>query len=290
MMGIWSSSLFGNDTACDVKDTYTMYLEQGGSDEDAYEKTCKELRELIGTDEEPLFWYALAAVQWRVGRLIPQVKKKALSLIETTAGIDLFEESKKMQEKWKITLLHLKEMLNSEMPSRKVFKVETFDTNLWNIGDVYAYRFSGKCSKDVNLYGKYILFHKIAEEEAFENNIYPRLQIYNRIFDTVPKIGQVNDLKILPFVLAELYVDATDDALNAIPFSVLVTRLKKSDYKQNRFSYIGNVKDVFLYPIPNIYMANCLWHDLERSICELLVSWNKYDYSIRNKKVQIFKK
>ena len=61
-MGTWSTKLYGNDTTSDVRDTYIEYLRKTANDEDAYRKTCDEYNELIGTDEEALFWFALADV------------------------------------------------------------------------------------------------------------------------------------------------------------------------------------------------------------------------------------
>jgi len=77
-MGTWSSSLYGNDTTLDVRDSYTDYLLEQLSNQEALEKTLADYQELIGTDEEPLFWFALAETQWKVGRLTPEVKEKAL--------------------------------------------------------------------------------------------------------------------------------------------------------------------------------------------------------------------
>ena len=93
-MGTWNAGLFSNDTTCDVKDTYMDLLKKQFSNQEAYQKTYDEYEELIGTDEEPLFWYALADTQWNVGRLMPEVKAIALKYIEKKGGIDLWEDSK----------------------------------------------------------------------------------------------------------------------------------------------------------------------------------------------------
>ena len=59
-MGFWSASLFGNDITEDVRDTYLALLKDGTSDEEAYQKVLSEYEEVIQSDEEPFFWYALA--------------------------------------------------------------------------------------------------------------------------------------------------------------------------------------------------------------------------------------
>ena len=119
IMGTWNAGLFSNDTTLDVRDTYMELLKQQLSNEEAYEKTYKEYEELIGDEEEPLFWYALADTQWNVGRLMPEVKKRALDYISVLGGASVWEETPKRIEKWKNTLKKLEDKLNSEMPPEK---------------------------------------------------------------------------------------------------------------------------------------------------------------------------
>lgn len=85
-MGTWNIGLFSNDSMSDVRDTYIELLKQQVSNETAFERTYEEYQELIGTENESLFWYALADTQWHVGRLMPVVKEKALYYIENEDG------------------------------------------------------------------------------------------------------------------------------------------------------------------------------------------------------------
>ena len=80
-MGFWGTSLYSNDTTCDVRDSYMNCLSQNMSDEDAFESVCSEYHELFGTDEEILFWFSVADTQWNVGRLDCFVKEKVLDII-----------------------------------------------------------------------------------------------------------------------------------------------------------------------------------------------------------------
>ena len=65
-MGAWSSSLYGNDMTCDVRDAYMKFLKEQLSNEEVYEKTMETFNETIGGDEEPLLWFALTETQWKV--------------------------------------------------------------------------------------------------------------------------------------------------------------------------------------------------------------------------------
>lgn len=288
-METWNRNLFSNDTACDIRDTYIQLLRKQHSEEEAFDRTLKEYSELMGSEEEPLFWFAMATVQWQVGRLMPDVKEKALSWIEAQGGMELWEGTKNGQEKWKATLLELKERFMSDLPRKKQIKKEkTFETNLWNIGDVYAYRCNKKCSKDAGLYGKYILLHKIWEDDSY-GPMLPRVQIYNRGFDELPSLDVVSELTVLPFANAISYMETCPEDRTELPFNVAIIRYKERDYSAKHFTYVGNIKDTQVFPIANFNLSNCYWFELEECVCEFLPSWREYDYIVGNGEVRVFK-
>jgi hypothetical protein len=211
-MGAWSTSLYGNDTTEDVKYEYTNLLQKQLSNQEAYEKTLEAFNDCIGdSDVEPLFWFALADTQWKVGRLMPEVKANALEWIEKGGGLTLWEESKSKTDitRWKKTLQKLKTKLESEQPKEKPFRKKVIpNQNPWRLHDVYAYRLhsdhvrKGK-EEEQALYGKYILMQKIGESKSIENDEpVMRVQLFNKLFDTVPSaedaIKTVNESRLLP--------------------------------------------------------------------------------------------
>ena len=50
-MGAWGSSLYANDTTCDVRDVYLGFLQEQLSNQEAYEKTVDKCNEYIESDE-----------------------------------------------------------------------------------------------------------------------------------------------------------------------------------------------------------------------------------------------
>mgnify|MGYP001052569988 FL=1 len=59
-MGFWSTSLYGNDLTLDVRDKLDDLLKSGVSSQDVYQEMLKYFEEVLSTDEESLFWFALA--------------------------------------------------------------------------------------------------------------------------------------------------------------------------------------------------------------------------------------
>ena len=92
-MGYWGSGLYANDTGMDVRDTYMDLLQDGMDDETAWNTMLKKFSEYINTDEEALFWYAAADTQWRLGRLRPEVRDKAMMWLARQGGLELWADS-----------------------------------------------------------------------------------------------------------------------------------------------------------------------------------------------------
>jgi len=200
-MGAWGTSLYANDTACDIRDAYMEYLKKQLSNQDAYEKLFEEYGEYLDVPgEAPLFWYALADTQWKIGRLMPEVKTKALEWIAKDGGLDLWEDNKKGGAGWKNTLEKLRVKLESEQPKeKKIRKPTLINQNLWNIGDVYAYQFHDEKSEENGMRGKYMIMQKIdAEPYISTGGLIMRVHVFDKLFDEVPNIDDVKGLRILP--------------------------------------------------------------------------------------------
>jgi hypothetical protein len=84
----WNAAIFDDDVAADVRDEYRELLIQRVPDDEATRRVL-ESRTGLG-EEEPTLWLALAAAQHLVGRLDETVKARALELIDSGEGLDLW--------------------------------------------------------------------------------------------------------------------------------------------------------------------------------------------------------
>ena len=280
-MGTWNAGLFSNDITCDVKDTYMKFLEQQWGNQKAYQKTREEYEELIGTDEEALFWYALADTQWNVGRLIPEVKSNALAQIAQKGGCLLWGEDKRKLAKWEHTLQKLKDKMESPMPPEKAIKKPAeFDRHPWNIGDIYAYQFHTNISEEEGLLGKYIVFQKVGDVEWCDNMIFSAVQIFDHVFDAVPTVDNISELRILPLVsptsplCIEKYVPSFDWYLKAT-----MLYMKKGQYPQKYFTFIGN-QNISKTENASSEMTDFYWDKdgMEEWLVDYYASWRNIPY------------
>lgn len=284
-MGAWGSSLYANDTTSDIKGTYIDFIKDNLSDEDAYTKTYEQYQEIMGTDEEPLFWYAIADTMWNVGRLTSEVKEKAEYFISQKGGIDVWEEAG-ISQKWLKTLEALNNKLSSPQPERKKLRRVLNKGNFWNIGDVYAYCFNSDKAKEYGINNKYILFQKIGEKRRDRRGEYvaPIVVAFDKLFDTIPEIATVNDLRPLMMNL---------DNMDQVNSGCI---LYQSDFYYKYLSFVWDYSNrkyrpgkeyLFLgnYPIinldrnlPKAFGTNVFYDLVEETFISVYKKWHDVDY------------
>ena len=313
-MGAWSSSLYGNDTTCDVRDIYIGFLEEGLNNQEAYDRTLERCNGYIGCpDNAPLFWFALAESQWRTGRLTADVKANALEWADKDGGLGLWENSKSGSNGWKKTLEKLCLKLNTEQPKTKRFRKRVIpDQNPWALHDIYAYRIHVKCSArdELDLYGKYILMQKIGETKSnYSLDIVMRVQLFDRVFDDVPLIDDaletVKKYRLLPIhsnprsqiKTYEKKIQGKPDSLSVdrsflyspVKMSAIMEQYHKDpSYPQSELTYICTIEGPLnrQHERPDVdveyrtSMCSWMWHDFHYQIGRQIESWIGVDYEI----------
>lgn len=242
-MGIWDSDLFGNDLACDVRDIYIDFLRAGLSNQDAYEKTLSEMYECIeDKDSAVLFWLALAETQWKLGRLIPEVRDKALGYIALNSSSSSQIRENSHKKAWAKTLMKLKEMLESPMPQEKTIQCNKYPVqNLWILYDLYAYQFPADITEFPHFADKYIVLQKIGEAEDYTPGVKMRIQVYDKLFDHLPSLNELKNIRLLS-------LDPRIPSMHAshcrshpeLVMSRLICLDKEYEYPKKRLIYIGN--------------------------------------------------
>lgn len=97
-MGTWGTAIFSDDLAADVRSDWRDAIARGASPEQAtQELLVKHGGSITDQDDGPKFWFALAASQAATGRLLPDVRDRALALIDDGGDIESFaSESAKL--------------------------------------------------------------------------------------------------------------------------------------------------------------------------------------------------
>ena len=276
-MGTWGPGLYQNDTTCDVRDMYRGLLQDQLSNHDAYEKTMAFFKDCLGDeDDEPLLWFALAETQWKTGRLLPEVKDKALEWIEKGALLALWEESQVGATGWIETLKNLKATLESPVPKeKKIRKPSVLNQNLWNVNDVYAYQFHKDASKKYGFFGKYVLLQKNGEglyksAGGEDEATLMRVHVFDKAFSNPPTLEDIEGLRLLPI--------GPPDSEGFLSASSLIELWEKNDYPSKHLTFLGNIAAPPNKVTTMKHYTPFAWKIIEGPICNHLNLWRGKDY------------
>lgn len=191
-MGTWGAAIFSDDTAADVRDEWRDYLGEGLSGQQATDKLLENWSgALDDPDDGPVFWLALAATQWKSGRLEDRVKTKALAFIDDESNLERWRENASLFKKRTAILAKLRAQLLSPQPAPKKIRKTIKATCDWDVGDVVSFRLKS---------GQLTLFRVIGKVTD-HCGTYPECQFYDWTGQTTPSITEIHKLRIRPGVV-----------------------------------------------------------------------------------------
>ena len=118
-MGVWGTDLFSDDVACDIRDHYRQLLEDSVEDSAATRLTLEKFERYL---EEPdgVALVAFAVTQSKLGRLEPDVRDRALAIIDAGADLAVWEqENPKLLPKRRAVLEKARAQLTGPQPARR---------------------------------------------------------------------------------------------------------------------------------------------------------------------------
>ena len=243
-MGAWGTDLFSDDYACDIRADYKDRLRRGMTNEEAVEDILAHNQATIGTDDEPVLWYALADTQWEYGRLLPEVKAKALAFLDAEQDDDRWETPELMQKRRKVLEKLREKLLSPQPPEKKVRKYNYFHCP-WKLGDVFAYQFHTEESEKYGVKGQYIVFRKITEGWSWPGNVVPIVHLYRWIGKDIPSLDEIRRTPVL--IISEGLNEERDKYL----FSLVAS--SKRALPQKYITYLGNIQDDQLFELQEPY-------------------------------------
>ena len=216
-MGAWSVSITGNDTAEDLKSEYQAAffyydIETALSKIDEYVHT-------VGFDESDEeewcnYYYSLADFMWRKGILTDSIRDKAVQMIDSEFGLEIWAESgEKVLSKRKKVLAELKSKLLSPQGAKKKIRVDLHLTSVFEVGDIVAFqiktndktyltddsKFDEEFFKQAD--GKYVVVRKIEDHISYRSAIVPEVadhwivfQLYSKMFEELPDVSALNNI------------------------------------------------------------------------------------------------
>jgi hypothetical protein len=241
-MGVSSTAIFGDDTACDVREEYRELVANGLSGPEATNRLLHEWKDIIDDEDDgPVFWLALAATQWACGRLEERVKANAVEIIDNGSSLSLWSEgaNSKMLKQRQAALEKLRAQLHSPQPAVKRIRKPPKIECLWKVGEVLAYRLRS---------GKSVLLHVVAEFGPS-----PVFVILDWVGKEVPSAERI---KVLPLRMCHGA---------PVPFLFTVMHRNKKDYPAERIINLAIRRKPYQRRITGGYLGS-FWKDLDAGL------------------------
>jgi hypothetical protein len=176
-MGAWGTGIFQDDTACDIRDDYRNYLGNGLSGPEAIQKSLASYGSWFSDpDESGVVWFALAATQWKLGRLEPETLNRALQMIESGADLERWRRDRKCFRARQAVLEKFKTQITSpQPPARRVAKRSLCEWHL-GVGDLFA----------INLLSGRLVTLRVTGTHTDKGGTYPECELLDWIGEKIP--------------------------------------------------------------------------------------------------------
>lgn len=276
-MGAWTTRIFDDDGAQDIKSQYRILLGYGVSNEDAYQMIKDYFyKDYSGGDEEDVYWLSIALYQWQNGMLMDEVKENAIRCIDDEEYLERWKDSgRKVYEKRKQVLQTLKDkLLNETNPVKKVAKCPAYyrSKTRWNVGDLLAYQIlekyphwkKGESETNQKLWecrekmeGKYVLLRVVENGRKPVTELCPELDYMSwsnlMVYDWVgEEIPSEEEIKKIPF--KKLVGIRLPNGICRVS-SAASLDYERGDKKYAEIIYLGNNPE-FLGNKPELYLQN----------------------------------
>jgi hypothetical protein len=139
-MGTWGVAIFSDDLAADLRGDFRDLIGDGLSPGQAVARLLSDYASsLDDVDETPVFWLALAQVQWQLGRLDETTKRNALQIIDTGQDLKRWDTPKDREKRAKVLGKLKQQLLSPPLPPRRIPRTVR-SANQWTVGEVIAFR------------------------------------------------------------------------------------------------------------------------------------------------------
>ena len=143
-MGVWGTDLFSDDLACDIRDHYRELVEDGVEDGTATRLTLEKFRAYLGESDGTAL-LAFAVTQSKLGRLEPEIRDRALAVLDRGADLDVWQrDNPKLLPKRRAVLDKARAQLTGPQPARRKLRPPTRVSSGLAAGDVLALALPGR--------------------------------------------------------------------------------------------------------------------------------------------------
>lgn len=245
-MGTFGVGIFSDDTAADLRADFRDLIGEGFSPEEATSRLYETYgRSFMDPGDEHVFWLALAATQWQLGRLLDDVKQRAIAIIESGENMQWWEEEAgaALAKKRAAALGRLRARLLTQPPPPRRVRKRILDDTDWEVGELISYRL---------LSGNYCIL-RVRRITQDRSGRHPVCELLDWTGQDIPSAGALNSLPVR--------VEAAKRATR----SFWITGLKRRKDIRDRFARLGIMSEPTTEAsFSAVFLAESLDDDLAR--------------------------
>jgi hypothetical protein len=186
-MGAWGTGLFSDDTACDIRDSYRDYLGDGLSGVEARVRILSEYASSFNDhDEFSVAWLALAAVEWKHGRLDAETLKRAIEILDSGRDLVRWEAGTLDYAKRRNVLDKLRTQLTSPQPAEKRVSKRNVCVCDWPDGSLISFCLNS---------GNFAIF-RVIERNTDKGGTYPICELLDWTGSEIPSQHRLRSLPV----------------------------------------------------------------------------------------------
>ncbi len=185
-MGAWGVAIFSDDLAADLRDDFRDLIGDGLTAAEATDRLMTEYASsLDDPDEMPVFWIALAAAQWKLGRLEERTKLAALQVIDDGTDLKRWDDPKDRAKRSVVLAKTRAELVSPQPPAKRIPRTVK-EANDWQVGEMIGFRL---------LSGKWTLFRVIGHHTD-RGGRFAICEILDWVGDPLPSPEMIAELPI----------------------------------------------------------------------------------------------
>jgi len=184
-MGIWGPGIFSNDVAADIRAEWREMIGNGTQPTEASEAILANHRDDLNDEyEAPTVWLALAIVQWKSGRPVENVQKRAIAVIDSGEGLLGWERPPANCRARERVLSNAREKLVRPPPPATRIRPRPRSTTPFEPGDLFAYRHQSGAQ----------LFFWVSKNSSDPSGVRTNIELLDYSGETVPDIDVLTSL------------------------------------------------------------------------------------------------
>ena len=275
---------YGSDLGKDVRIQYIDALRRGKDSTEATNQLIADYEpSLFDEEDAPRFWFALADVQWNLGRLEETVKHHALVYIEKELECAKLPTSDAVCIDIPINVLTmLKQKLSSPQPPQKKIKQYRLYHTDWKKGDVFAYCLNCADTDYPDFHNRYVYFVVKDTETWHPGHTIPVVYVYWVTSKELLSLDCLQKQEYLPQFYAPIAYRNNPGMKRKYSLALLCTSARAIPKK--KLTYLGNVGCIKTFDNDDLNAYPVAWKDFDKYMIKNYVAWTNNCHSRDNEK------